>query len=473
MKPLVLRCLAAALLGAMAACSTVGPDYHVPEQAAVNLDAANGPLAGLEASSARAAPLPAHWWRLYDDPVLDDLVGQAFAANTDLRVAAANLRRAAAIVDEAGAGRRPNVSVSAAPAYGRASGAAKGVPYALPDVGTYDAGAAVSYQVDLFGKISRGLEAANADAEAAQAAYDLARVNVAAGTVRAYADVCAAGQQLETARHSIALQERFAQLTRRRADMGRGTSLDISRAQGQLEQLRAAVPPLEAQRTTALYRLAVLVGKAPGTLPASLAACHVPPTLRDPVPVGDGAALLRRRPDIRQAERSLAAATARIGVATSELYPSISLGLSAGSTGTLSRFGADNSFRWSLGPLISWSLPNTGLARSHIEQAEAGSAAALARFDAAVLNALRETSSALTVYARDLDRADALRAARDRNREAAEQARTLYRLGRTDFLTALDADRTLAGSESALAAAQGQLATDQAALFLALGGGWE
>lgn len=147
--------------------------------------------------------------------------------------------------------------------------------------------------------------------------------------------------------------------------------------------------------------------------------------------------------------------------------------MSAGSTGTLSRLGADNAFRWSLGPLISWSLPDTGLARSHIAQAEAGSAAALARFDAAVLNALRETSSALTVYARDLDRTDALRAARDNNRDAAEQARTLYRLGRTDFLTALDADRTLAGSESALTAAQGQLAADQAALFLALGGGWE
>lgn len=143
------------------------------------------------------------------------------------------------------------------------------MPYALPDIGTYDAGAAVSYQVDLFGKISRGLEAANADAEAAQAAYDLARVNVAAGTVRAYAEACAAGQQLEVAQHSIALQEQFAELTRKRAGMGRGTSLDVSRAQGQLEQLRAAVPPLEAQRATSLYRLAVLVGKVPGTLPVS------------------------------------------------------------------------------------------------------------------------------------------------------------------------------------------------------------
>nr|WP_198951368.1 efflux transporter outer membrane subunit [Pigmentiphaga sp. NML080357] len=473
MKTIALRCLAAALLGAMAACSTVGPDYEIPSQAAARLDAAHGPLAGLEPRAAQATPLPPHWWRLYDDPVLDTLIADAFAANTDLRVAAANLQRAAAAVDEANAARRPGATVSASPAYGRSSGAAKGVPYALPDTGTYDAGASVSYQVDMFGKISRAIEAAGADAQAAQAAYDLARVTVAAGTVRAYADICSAGRQLDVARRSIALQEQFAELTRKRAGMGRGTSLDVSRAQGQLEQLRAAVPPLEAQRSTALYRLAVLTGKVPGSLPASIANCHVPPTLHEPIPVGDGSALLRRRPDIRQAERTLAAATARIGVATAELYPSITLGLSAGSTGALSQFGAANTFRWSLGPLISWNLPDTGVARSHIAQARAGSAAALARFDATVLNALQETSSALTVYARDLDRADALRAARDRNRDAAEQARTLYRLGRTDFLTALDADRTLAGSESALASAQGQLATDQVALFLALGGGWE
>ncbi|MDX3905496.1 MAG: efflux transporter outer membrane subunit [Pigmentiphaga sp.] len=473
MRTFALRCMALAVLGAVAACSTVGPDYRIPEHAAVRLQAAQGPLAGLEAHAAQASPLPPRWWRLYDDPALDGLIAQAFAANTDLRVASANLQRAAAALDEADSARRPGASVSAAPAYGRASAAARGLPDAMPDTGSYDAGASVSYQVDLFGKIARAIEAANADAQAAQAAYDLARVTVAADTVRSYAQVCSAGRQLEVARASIALQEQFLALTRKRTDMGRGTSLDVSRAQGQLEQLRAALPPLEAQRATALYRLAVLTGQVPGSLPASLADCHTPLALHEPVPAGDGAALLRRRPDIRQAERALAAATARIGVATADLYPSITLGLSAGSTGALSRFGAANAFRWSLGPLISWSLPNTGLARSRIAQAEASGAAALARFDAAVLNALQETSSALAVYARDLDRSAALRAARDRNREAAEQARKLYSVGRTDFLTALDADRTLANAESALAAAQGQLASDQVALFLALGGGWE
>jgi len=244
-------------------------------------------------------------------------------------------------------------------------------------------------------------------------------------------------------------------------------------ARAQLEQLHAALPPLQAQHRTAQYRLSVLTGDLPGTLSREIDQCNAPPRLTSPIPVGDGAALLRCRPDIRQAERGLAAATARIGVATADLYPSISLGLSAGSTGELAQFGATNASRWSLGPLISWTLPLTGSARSRIAQAEAGSNAALARFDAAVLNALRETESALIVNARELDRNAALKAARDQSVLASEQARSLYRYGRTDFLTTLDADRTLAAAESTSAASEAQLAVDQVTLFLALGGGWE
>jgi outer membrane protein TolC len=189
--------------------------------------------------------------------------------------------------------------------------------------------------------------------------------------------------------------------------------------------------------------------------------------------VGDGAALLRRRPDIRQAERTLAAATARIGVATAELYPSINLGMSVGSIGMIPGIGDPNTFHFSLGPLINWSLPATSPARVHIAQAKAGTEGALAHFDATVLNALREAESALTVYARELDRNAALKAARDQSELASRQAAKLFKFGRTDFLSALDAERTLAGAESAVAASDAKLATDQVGLFLALGGGWE
>jgi len=473
-RTFTLKAAAIAALLAVSACSTtVGPNYQVPGDAVVKQPGAAAPFIGAAEKPFTPEPLPKQWWRLYRDSTLDGLVDKAFAANTDLRVAAANLARARAVLSEAEELGRPEASVSAAPAYGRASGAANGLPHSMADHASYDTGLHVSYQLDLFGKIRRAVEAAGADTEAAQAALDLTRVTVAADTARAYAEACSAGQQIAIAQQSVDLQRKFADSTAQRAKLGRGTALDNSRALSQLEQLRAALPPLEAQRRTALYRLAVLTGEVPGNFPKGLAQCAKAPQLTAAIPVGDGAALLRRRPDIRQAERTLAGATARIGVATADLYPQISLGLTAGSTGGLSGFGEGNSFRYSLGPLISWTIPATGTARVRIAQAEASTAASLARFDGVVLNALRETETALTAYARELDRNAALKAAREQSALASNQAARLYRFGRTDFLTTLDAQRTLASAQSAVAASDAKLASDQVALFLALGGGWE
>ncbi|MBS1169250.1 MAG: cusC [Burkholderiaceae bacterium] len=457
----------------IAACTTVGPDYVLPQDAAFNRTEAHAPFAAARETTFRNAPLPPQWWRLYESPALDRLIEKALAANTDLRLASANLARARAMLDEARMGETPAVSLSAAPSYGRASGAAKGIEHRLADGWSHDGGVGVSYQLDLFGKIARGIEAASADADAAQAAYDLARVTVAADTAKAYAEACSSAQQIDIAQRSIDLQRQFVQTTERLTKLGRGTTLDIARAKAQFEKLRAALPPLHAQQKGALYRLAVLTGEVPNALIATTGQCKRPPQLAQPIPVGDGAGLLRRRPDIRQAERSLASATARIGVATADLYPGINIGLSAGSTGSMSTLGESHAFRWSLGPLISWTLPNTSTTRSRIAQAEAGTQAALAKFDATVLNALRETENALTVYARELDRNAMLKAARNQSANAAQQANRLYRAGRTDFLTALDAERTLASDESALAASTAKLASDQIAVFLALGGGWE
>jgi outer membrane protein TolC len=182
---------------------------------------------------------------------------------------------------------------------------------------------------------------------------------------------------------------------------------------------------------------------------------------------------LRRRPDVRQAERRLASATAHIGVATAELYPKVTLGLSAASAGFARGFGNRETFSYSLGPLISWTLPNSGVARARIAQAEATTRAAAAHFDGTVLTALREVETALNAYARALDRHNALLAARDQSADVARKARTLYVHGKTAQLETLDAERTLAVSEAALTASQAQLADDQCAVFLALGGGWE
>jgi multidrug efflux system outer membrane protein len=464
---------AALVAGLLAGCGTVGPDYRIPANAAVNRPAASAPLLGAGEAPFQASPLPPEWWRLYQDATLDRLIGRALGANTDLRVAAANLARVRALQQEVEVAAGPAVGLSAAPAYGRGSAAAKGLSEPLKAGFSHDAGINVSYQVDLFGKIARALEEAGADTQAAQAGVDVARVTVVADTARAYVDACSAARQITVAQQSVDLQAKFVELTGLRVRGGRATALDTSRARGQLEQLRAAIPTLRAQQRSAQFRLAVLTGDVPAALDAQVAQCKVAPRLTSPIPVGDGAALLRRRPDIRQAERALASASARIGVATAELYPSISLGLSAGSTGTLAQFGASNAMRWSLGPLISWTLPSTGGAHSRIAQAEAGSALALARFDGAVLAALRDVETGLTVYARELDRNQALTAARDQDALASSQARTLFRAGRTDFLTTLDADRTLATAEASLAQSEAQLSTDQVNLFLALGGGWE
>lgn len=472
-RSIIERTAIAAAALAVTACTTVGPDYHVPDKAVAKRPAAAEPFLGANEAPFKSEPLPADWWRLYHDATLDKLIKKAFAANADLRVAAANLERSHAVLEEVEEKKRPEIGMEAAPAYGRISGASLAMPQTLPNMGLYRAEIKVAYQFDLFGKIKRAIEAAEADKEAAQAASDVAHVTVAAEVAQAYAAACSAGYQLKVAQHSVDLQQEFVKLTSDRVKKGRGIALDNSRALAQLEQLRATLPPLQAHRRTALYQLAALTGEVPANFPADVASCDTPPRVQSTIPVGDGKALLRRRPDIRQAERLLAGATARIGVATAELYPSIDLGLTAGSIGMIPGIGDSNTWTFSMGPLIHWNLPALSPARVHIAQAKAGTEGALAQFDSVVLNALRETESALTVYARELDRNAALKASRDQQALAAQQAGKLYEFGRTDFLTKLDADRSLASAESAVAASDAQLSSDQVTLFLALGGGWE
>ena len=486
------RALAILAAAALAACSTApkGPDYQVPAEAAVMKPAAALPFlerqraarsaqsAGPAEAAAPApfdsAPLPPHWWRLFQDETLDALVEKALARNTDLRQAAANLERVQALESEARGGEKPAISVNGGPSFGHPSGLSMlrkdDVP---PDTYRYSAGVGLSYQLDLFGQIRRAIESTHASAEAAAAALDLVKVNVAAGTARAYAEACATGQRLDSATHSVELQREALEVTEKLQRAGRVGEIDAARARSQLQQLQAALPPLIAQRQSALYRLATLTGELPADFPRELAQCHIAPHVAGAIPVGDGAALLRRRPDIRQAERELHAATARIGVAIADRYPKITLGLSAGSAGTLAGFGKSDTLSWSLGPLISWTLPDNGIADARIAQAEAGTRQAAARFDGVVLNALRETETALNQYARELDRRAALQGARDEAALVARQARRLYQGGKVGYLDALDAERALAANDAALAASEATLIDEQVQLFLALGGGWE
>jgi len=455
-----------------AACTTVGPDYHVPEHAAVKAPEANGPLAGIDHPAVSIAPVPDGWWRLYDDPRLDALVQEALAANTDMRVAAANLRRAIATYHEVEAENLPQAAVRAGAQRGRIAAEPLLHEEAIPVMNFGDVGFGVSYLIDFFGKLARADEAALAGAQASQAALDQARVVVAAETVRSYVEGCAASHELAVAEHQLALQERGVELTRKIVAAGRGQPLELLRAQSQADTLRAALPRLRAGQEAAAYRLAVMLGKPPTAAATSEYACHAIPKLAQPLPVGDGAALLKRRPDVRQAERELASATAQIGVATADLYPSISIGASAGFTGILEHLGQAQTAHWSVGPMITWNIPTSGT-RARIHGIEAGSDAALAHFDGVVLKALRETDTALSAYTHELERNQSLRDARDKANEAARQNRLLYEAGRAPYLNSLDADRTLANNDAALAASDGQVAVDQINLFLALGGGWQ
>ena len=448
---------------ALAACTTVGSNYETPAPSAP----AQVPFASATSPAFTGDEPPGQWWSLFRDPVLDGLIEQALTANTDLRVAAANLAQARAVLRETRAGRQPTTGISGGAQFANQPG-----PGGADT--NFDVGLDVGYQLDLFGRIRRATEASRADVEAVQAAFDLTRVTVAAETARAYVDACNAGRQLEVAQESVAIQARTFDLTRRLVTGGRGTALDTGQAGSLLEQTRAQLPTLESERRTALYRLSVLTGRPPAEFPAVVAACAKSPALTQPIPVGSGASLLARRPDIRQAERQLAAATARIGVATAELYPDISLGASLGSTASsLGGLVSGNGFRFGLGPLISWSFPNRSLARARIAQAEAGAQAALARFDGTWLGALEETESALTRYGNELDRMATLRRARENSAQAARIARLRYQAGREGFQIVLEAERSLAQTEQALAQAEAQLSSYLVAVFLSLGGGWQ
>lgn len=472
MKRVTLTLIPAMVPLLFAACTTVGPDYHVPEHATVKAPEANGPLAGTDHPAVSIAPVPNGWWRLYDDPKLDALVQQALAANTDLRAAAANLRRAISTYHEVEAENLPRAAVKASAERGLVAGETLLQEEKLPVANFGDVGFGVSYLIDFFGKLARADEAALGAAEASQAALDQARVIVAAETVRSYVEGCVATHELAVAEHQLALQERGVELTRKMLAAGRGQPLELLRAQSQADTLRAALPRLRAGREAAAYRLAVMLGKPPNAVATAEYACHAIPKLTQTLPVGDGAALLKRRPDVRQAERELASATATIGVATADLYPSVSIGASSGFTGVLEHLGQPQTAHWSFGPLITWNIPTSGT-RARIHGREASADAALAHFDGVVLKALRETDTALSAYTHELERNQSLRDARDKADEAARQNRLLYQAGRAPYLSSLDADRTLANGDAALAASDGQVATDQISLFLALGGGWQ
>ena len=455
----------------LSACM-VGPNYRIPDQALVNAPAAKRAFVESADPALSEGPLPPQWWRLYSNARLDALVEDALSANTDLRMANANLERSRALLREAKTLRQPSVAIGGSVEYAQLAGEQYLDRFTPPRNTYYETELTVGYDLDLFGRIRRGIEAARADDEAVQAARDLVRVNVAAETTRAYAGACSLGLQLVAARNSLALQRQSLELTKELLRRGRAIDLDVTRSQQLVDQLTTTIPSLEANQRNALYRLAALTGRAPTQFDADLENCVTPPRLTRALPIGDGAALLRRRPDIREAERQLAAATAEIGVATAQLYPDIQIGVSAGSIGAKpDAFTAPTNF-WQVGSILSWQA-NQSAARARIAAADATAKGALAHFDGVVLNSLADAESALNTYVHDLHRESSAQAARDDAATVEREATTLQVGGRATELAVIDAQRTLAASEQSLAQLKSAISDDQVAVFLALGGGWE
>jgi NodT family efflux transporter outer membrane factor (OMF) lipoprotein len=465
-----MRFLAAVSALALSACA-VGPNYVAPTPPAP----AAGPFVSGSGQAVSPAPaLEGNWWQLYQDEVLDRLVADALRANTDLRVATGRLERARASLRGVRADRTPQVGVGGSAQYGRLpAGQNFGAGGGGRDNWFVDVGLDVAYEVDLFGRVSRNIEAARGDVQAATADLEAARVAVAAETTRAYADAVSSAERLAVAERIVALLDQSLTLMRKRERAGLTTPLDSARIDALRNQRQAEVPTILAERESALFRLATLTGRAPSELPADAGLRRTSLRLGQPIPIGDGAALLARRPDVRAAERRLASATARIGVATADLYPRISLGGSAGSTGVgLGNVFGGGPLTWLLGPLINWSI-NQAPARARIAGAEAESQIALAQFDGTVLTALEETETALTSYQRLLERASALEKARAAAQVAARITRARQREGQIDSLELLDAERTLADAEAELAMADAMISRAQVNLFRALGGGWQ
>ena len=450
----------------------VGPEY-VPPKSPIGADA---PFVAAQAGLEAPVEPPETWWRLYRDTRLDRFVEAAFASNDDLLVGEANLAAARSLFDAARAGQYPTTVAKTGGIYGRDAATDQ-----ILEIGGHEPSTIwkfedvldVSYELDLFGHVSRSIEASKADADAAAATRDAVKISVAAETVRAYAQICTLGERLSVARHSVDVAGHEAKIVSDRQAAGAATPLDVVRTGVVLAQAQAEVPPLEGQRRAALFQLSTLLGLPPSKAPTEALDCAKPPQLAGDLPIGDGAALLRRRPDVRAAERRLAGATARIGVATADLYPRISLeGLFGGAATEVGDLASGRALTWGVGPSVSWAFPIQAGPRARVRQAEAASAAALASFDATVLQALRETETALAIYGAELQHRKALGEAQARARQAFSYAQGSFLAGALSNLDLLTAEQTSLASDLAVAASDAAVVQDQIAVFKALGGGW-
>lgn len=461
-----LVCVLAVAATAASCVVKVGPDYEPP--VAELPDAWHS--AAVDGLADGEAALQA-WWRVFEDPVLDDLIARAEAASLDVRLAYQRVLEARALAGVARGEYLPALGANGG--YTRADPSDNGLtPGDATDLWTVGVGA--TWEIDVFGRVRRGIESAQAGFEASVEDYRDVLVSVLAEVASGYVDVRSLQLRLRYARSNLAVQRQTLQLTKDRFSAGLVSALDVAQAESILAATEAEIPRLESGLEFALNRVAVLLGEAPGALHDELAARGDVPVPPDSVAVGLPADLLRQRPDVRAAERALASQNALIGVATADLYPSFGL------SGTLSLeavdfsdLGESSSVAWSLGGLFRWNLFAGGRIRSRIRLEEARTAQALTAWENTVLLAAEDVEDALVAYASERRRLDRLAASTDATRRSLDLVLTQYRAGLTDFQNVLDTQRSLFASEDLLAESEGLVARNLIALYRALGGGWD
>ncbi|MEW6441124.1 MAG: efflux transporter outer membrane subunit [bacterium] len=488
------RCTTAGTLAVclilLAGCA-VGPSYRQPEtpvpEGWKGLDLQT-PAAQQSIQTAKPAEL-VYWWRSFEDPALASLVERAIASNLDLTQARGRVREARAARRVVAAGLWPALDASAS--YERrgvgpgSSGQSAtivspgGTTTLVPRTGgreidLFQAGLDAAWELDLFGGVRRNVEAAEADLAASFEDLRDVLVSVAAEVATNYVDLRGIQQQIAIARRNLAAQQHTAEITRKRFAVGFVGALDVANADAQAATTESQIPVLESSAWGTLYSLSVLIGLEPGALASELAAEGPIPPVPPEVPAGLPSDLLRRRPDIRRAEAQLHAATARIGVAVSDLFPKFSLTGNLGFSGDQLGSLADWANRsWGVGPSVRWPIFAGGRIVANVEVQNALEEQALAAYRKTVLTALQDVETALIAYAREQEHRSALARAVESNRKAVDLSMKLYVAGRTDFLNVLTAQRSLYLSEDALAQSTRSLATSLIALYKALGGGWE
>ncbi|ANE54824.1 efflux transporter outer membrane subunit [Methylomonas sp. DH-1] len=468
---LKLSALAQAMLaGALLAGCAVGPDYQTPATADLPGQFANAPAPLFSADSSEVA-----WWKLFNDGLLENLVEQSLHHNRDLQAAKANLAEARALYLESGLSLLPTVTSRAS--YNeqkRSAGSLNNRAFVPRELKLYSMGFDASWELDFFGRVRRSVEAADDQVAAEEASLRDVEVSLVGEVARNYFALRGLQHQLAVAQRNAENQAQTLEITRVKFENGRGTELDTSRAEAQLQSTRAGIPPLETAIRQAIHRLSVLSGQMPDALTTTLSAQQSLPKAPETIRIGDPAQLLRRRPDIRMAERNLAAATAQIGVATADLFPRVTFVGSISLEGnTLTNLVAPGGDAYSIGPRITWAAFDLGRVYARIKAADARAEAGLAQYEQTVLNALEETENSLVAYRQELGRRADLAKAATASAKARELAQLRYQEGISDFLTVLDAEQRLLQDQSQLAQSETAAATALAAVYKALGGGWE